>query len=190
MSMNTISTNLIAIGGYAASGKTTLASLLKDYLPNSIVIHTDDFYHPTHKRTYGDFEAVNYDLPRLLEQVILPFVEKRPIRYQRYDWVEDKLAEWIEITQCETLILEGVRALDVSIRPYIDYAIWVEAPYELRLKRGMERDGEHMRSLWVNEWMPSEEYYVASQHPEKYAHVCISGEAPFILEEILWQKEL
>lgn len=37
---------VIAISGCSSSGKTTLARLLRDLLPETFIIHEDDFYKP------------------------------------------------------------------------------------------------------------------------------------------------
>jgi uridine kinase len=59
-----------------------------------------------------------------------------------------------------------------------DLKIWVEAPYDLRLTRGIERDGEGMRSTWVEHWMPQEDRYVESQRPQERADVVVLGYGP------------
>lgn len=37
---------IAAISGCSSSGKTTLARLLRDILPNTFILHEDDFYRP------------------------------------------------------------------------------------------------------------------------------------------------
>ena len=72
-------------------------------------------------------------------------------------------------------MIEGVYALHVKLRDAYGYKIWVEAPYELRLQRGLERDGEEARDWWVNEWMPKEDEYKESQKPYEIADIVIDG---------------
>jgi len=50
---------------------------------------------------------------------------------------------------------------------YWDFAIWVDAPYEIRLRRGVDRDGEQMRSQWTDIWMPEEAEYVKGHTDRK-----------------------
>lgn len=40
------STLLVGLSGVSSSGKTTLARLLRDILPNTFILHEDDFYWP------------------------------------------------------------------------------------------------------------------------------------------------
>ena len=37
---------VVGISGPSSSGKTTLARLLRDIVPNSFVLHQDDFFKP------------------------------------------------------------------------------------------------------------------------------------------------
>ena len=70
----------------------------------------------------------------------------------------------------------------------IGYTIWVDCPCEVRLRRGVERDGERMRAVWVEEWMPAEDLYVEAlvkglykanefikENPEKAYEVMAKG---------------
>ncbi|KAJ6497810.1 P-loop containing nucleoside triphosphate hydrolase protein [Mycena sanguinolenta] len=65
---------LIGIGGATCSGKTTLAKHLKRILPNSVIIHQDDFappqelvpVHPVHNVQDWDAAPGAIDWPRLI----------------------------------------------------------------------------------------------------------------------------
>lgn len=37
---------VVGISGCSSSGKTTLARLLRDIFPSSLILHEDDFYKP------------------------------------------------------------------------------------------------------------------------------------------------
>ena len=64
---------------------------------------------------------------------------------------------------------------------YWDFGIWVECPYEIRLQRGVQRDGETMRERWTDVWMPEEDAYFHSQRPDRKADVIIDGSGPYEL---------
>ena len=72
------------------------------------------------------------------------------------------------------MILEGVTASREAFRPYLAYAIWVEAPRELCLQRGLERDGEQMRAQWER-WLAEEDAYIARERPELHADTVVPG---------------
>jgi cytidylate kinase len=54
------------------------------------------------------------------------------------------------------------------------YAVWMEAPEEERLRRGIERDGESHRSLWC-QWMEEESQFFATDHTRDRANLIVPG---------------
>ena len=72
------------------------------------------------------------------------------------------------------MILEGVSASRSEFRRYLSFSIYIETNRELRLKRGIERDGEEMLPLW-RQWMVEEDEYMLRDQPQKYADLVLSG---------------
>jgi uridine kinase len=64
------------------------------------------------------------------------------------------------------VVVEGVSATDERLGVPWDFTIWVEVPYVERLARAMERDGPERIGRWLNDWMPSEDAYEATQRPQ------------------------
>lgn len=64
---------------------------------------------------------------------------------------------------------------------YWDLAVWVACPHEVRLARGIARDGEAKRSQWENVWIPEEDAYVQRERPDRRADLTVSGEEPLDL---------
>jgi uridine kinase len=159
-------TTIVAIDGLGGSGKSELAAKLAGALEDATVVQTDDFARPNVR---------GWDWERMKAQVLAPISRNEPGRYQRYDWKADRLAEWHEVPVGGTLIVEGVSSLRDELGKYWDLAIWVSAPYELRLQRGVERDGEAMRSQWTDVWMPEEQDYLETQRPDETADVIVDG---------------
>ncbi len=62
---------------------------------------------------------------------------------------------------------------------YWDFAIWLDCPYELRVRRGVDRDGEAMRSRWTEVWIPEEDAYFRAQRPDKKADLIIDSSKPY-----------
>ncbi|KAL2265376.1 hypothetical protein VTJ83DRAFT_6476 [Remersonia thermophila] len=64
-------TILIGISGCSSSGKTTLARLLRDWFPETFILHEDDFYKPESElpQTHG---FVDWDCP---EAISIPDLE-------------------------------------------------------------------------------------------------------------------
>ena len=75
------------------------------------------------------------------------------------------------------VVVEGVCALHRMFRDDYDVRVWVEAPYETRLARGVARDGEAARRTWVERWMPMEDRYVERDDPVSCADVVVDGTA-------------
>ena len=76
------------------------------------------------------------------------------------------------------VVVEGVCALHRMFRDDYDVRVWVDAPYDVRLERGVARDGEASRRTWVERWMPSEDRYVERDDPIACAHVIVDGSRP------------
>lgn len=167
-------TLLIAIDGCGGAGKTTVASTISRQLEAVCIVHMDDFYRPSLNRNEDDKAiGANFDWERLRDQVLEPASQKLAINYQIYDWQKDSIEKWEAIGDYKIIIVEGVYSSRKEIRHYHDYIIWVDASYETRLKRGIERDGLQARDIWMNVWMPEEDRYMTHQNPRSYANLVV-----------------
>ena len=165
-------TAIIGIDGCGGSGKSTLAERLAETL-SCPIIHTDDF---------AEWDNPLDWYPRMIEQVLDPLRANRPARYQRYDWGTKALAEWHDVPPQPQIIIEGVSATRREFRPYLTYSIYVETPRDLRLKRGLERDGEDALPLWQG-WMAEEDEYLRRDDPVGHADLIIKGNPPPDLDQ-------
>jgi uridine kinase len=151
---------LVGIGGHGGAGKTTLAGLI----PRAQIVSTDEFW-----------DGEGFDLARLAREVVAPLSEARPATFSSYDWAAQALRGSRTIEPEGVVVIEGVCALHRMLRDAYAVRVWVEAPPEVRLARGLARDGEGARSTWVDVWMPSEERYVERDDPVSCAHLVVSG---------------
>ena len=158
-------TALVAVDGFGGSGKSHFAARLAGARPDVTVVHTDDF---------ASWEA-GLDWERLMHQVIDPLLADRPGRYQRYDWIEARLAEWHEVLPGGVVVIEGVSSLRLSVAHIYDLAVWVQTPRDVCLRRGLERDGESALPLW-EKWMDEEDSYVERERPDERADVVVDGD--------------
>jgi uridine kinase len=167
---------LVGIDGPGASGKSTLANQLAQSLENAAVVQGDDFYLPSGVRPRADAAVgAQFDLDRLLRQVVAPAAAGMEVRYQRYDWDRDALATWISIPPGSTIIVEGIYATEQRLRDHYTFRIFCLADRQLRLRRGLDRDGEGARTQWTDEWMPAEDHYIATQRPDLAAQLVLDG---------------
>lgn len=162
---------LIAIDGRGGAGKSTLAETLARDLPDSALIHTDDF-------ALG--WKGGWDWVRFQAQVLLPVLEARQAKYQRYDWNSNQLAEWHDLpVGIKALIFEGVSSTRRELADPWDITVWVEAPEDLRRKRGLQRDGAGARHLW-DRWMAQEDAWIADQKPVERCDFIIDGTLDYL----------
>jgi uridine kinase len=109
-----------------------------------------------------------------VELVLEPLAAGRPARFQPTSWSADGRAP-VVIEPAPFVVLEGVTASRQAFRPYLAYAIWIETPRELRLARGLERDGAGSRAQWER-WMEQEDRYVDAERPAEHADRILHGD--------------
>jgi uridine kinase len=160
-----MATRIVAVDGPGGAGKSVLADRLAAAFGGAQVVHTDDF------ASWDD--PVDW-WPRLLEAVLEPLSRGEPGTYRPTSWDGTDRAP-VHIVPADVVVLEGVTASREVFRPYLTFAIWVETPRELRLQRGLERDGEEARSLWER-WMAEEDAYVRRERPAEHADCVVRGD--------------
>jgi len=137
----------------------------------------DDFYRPSAERwppRAGEL-GVSFDWRRLRDDVLVPLSRDEAGRYRRYDWPSERLAEWRAVEVGGIVMVEGVYTLRSELRSFYDYAIWVECPVAERLARGLARDGEEARDLWLGAWMPEEDRYAEAERPWEHSELVLDG---------------
>jgi uridine kinase len=156
---------LVAIDGPGGAGKSTFAARLADALGHASVVHTDDFAAWDNPLNWW---------PRLEQQVLQPLGAGRTGRFQRYDWDSRALAEWHEVPADGVLILEGVSGARRAVAQRLTYAVWIQADPEVRLRRGLERDGQEALGLWQG-WMADEDRHFAQDQTVQRADLLVDG---------------
>lgn len=171
---------LIAIDGPGGSGKSFFTDNLRKYFSNCQIIHFDDFYHEKNSSHHNKPKiGSSFDWKRLEKEVLTPLKKGSIAYYQKYDWIKDEVGGKHEVRPEGIILIEGIYSYRKEIRHYYDLSIWIEVDYELRLNRGIERDGEDMKHRWTDEWMPKESEYIKSEFhsPREKADIVICGKA-------------
>lgn len=119
--------------------------------------------------------------------MVLPAASGGALRYHRYDWDIDSLAETIEVPPDVPVIVEGIYCLQRWMREAYSYTVFCRADAAARLRRGLDRDGEDARAMWVDEWMPAEDRYIADEQPDDYADLVVDSSLAADAEEVRFE---
>ena len=161
---------LVCIDGPAGSGKTTLAeAVAQGFDAASRLLHMDDMYPGWS------------GLPRVDEQLdglLTPLGEGRASSYRRYDWVAGEFAETVPVEPVPLLVLEGVGSGASRFAPLQTVLVWVEAPHDLRMRRGIERDGDTFAPYW-EQWAADEQVLFTREGTRDRADVHVDGTVPY-----------
>jgi uridine kinase len=164
-------TRLISVDGPAGTGKSTLAARLAARAEarglKVLVLHMDDLYDGWDGATRG--------FGLLRDHVLSRLAEGREGRYRRYDWNLGAYAErHVVPVSVDVLIVEGVTAADRGAEPWPSLRIWIETSNDVRLDRGIERDGEALRDRWLD-WMRWERDHFAAENTRERADLVVDG---------------
>src|SRR4029078_7789952 len=159
------SVRLVAVDGYGGAGKSTFAARLAAALGGAAVVHTDDFATGA--------PGVEW-WPRLEREVIVPLSAGATARYRRWAWDRGRLAEGTGVEPMPAVVIEGVSSARRAAADRLAYAIWVDAPEQLRLARGLERDGKEARASW-DAWMAEEDAHFAQDGTRSRCDLVVDG---------------
>ena len=146
---------IVGVDGCAGSGKSTLGRRLATLL-DATLVQTDDF-------TSWDDMAGWW--PRLDAEVLTPLIAGSDARYQARDWIGDEfgdsLGPWKTAKWHPIVVVEGVTCTRRESAGRLSYRVWVQAGQPTRLARGLDRDGQEYREIWLN-WQRQEDEFFAA----------------------------
>jgi len=138
---------------YWRAGFTFNAEPRMNFIPNTSI--------------YYDRRASGYDMYRYGNRY---YLVDQGSWYWANDWRGDSLGGWKTQAWAPLVILEGVTCTRLEAASRLACSIWVEAPEDLRLQRGLERDGTDHRQLWLT-WMAEErEFFGADRTRARADH--------------------
>ena len=162
---------VVSVDGPAGSGKTTFAGRLARALraegTRVAELHTDDVVD-------GWNDIVTF-WPRLEKWVLDPLRRGEDGAYRVYDWTAGCFsATWTALPVPEILVLEGVTSGRAAARAELSLGVFVLADPRLRLARGLARDGQELRELWLR-WMADEDAHFAMDRTAYHADMVVDG---------------
>ena len=169
---------IIGIAGGTASGKTTLASKIKEEFGDDVIILSHDFYYKslTHL-TRPEREQRNYDCPEAYEtDLLISDVQKlcqgQTIQRPIYSYAERlRESETVTVEPAPIIILEGILVLESEkLADLIDLKIFVDTDSDIRLTRLIERD-QKQRDLSLEYILAKYKDTLKPMH-EKYVEPC------------------
>jgi uridine kinase len=144
---------IIGVDGPQGSGKSTLAARIAALI-GAPLVQMDDFV--------SWVDLVGW-WPRFEAQVLNPLLSGNDAHYQVRDWENDEfgtsLDGWKTVEWSPVVVLEGLTCTRAAVAERLAYRIWVEAPDAVRLRRGLERDGDTHRDLWVDSMTTELEFF-------------------------------
>lgn len=153
---------IIAIEGGSASGKTTLAELLKNTYECN-VFHMDDFFLRPEQRTLQRLAEIggNVDRERFEKEILLPLKNKEAVCYRPFDCSSQSLIEPITVSHKRITVVEGAYSMHPSFGKYYDLSIFLDISSEFQRERILIRNSPRLAERFFNEWIPMENRYFA-----------------------------
>jgi uridine kinase len=155
---------LVCVDGPAGSGKTTLGTELARRT-DAQLIHGDDLMSG-----WRGLDAVARQLTTLLATL----AEGRTGSYEHFDWLQDRYDHSVEVPPAPWLVVEGVGSGAAALAAYLTVLVWVEVDDDLRLARGLARDGAAMEAHW-RQFMADERELFARERIRERADVVVDG---------------
>lgn len=159
----------MCVDGPAGSGKTTLAGALGPALDAPTPIHMDDLYD-------GWDQDLGEPLAKRVHAWLLrPWAVGRAGRFRRFDWDRGQFDEvWVPAPPASAVVVEGCASASRGIRAVASVVVWVTAPPDLRLRRGLERDGRELADQ-LRAWQVKEAAHFMVDGTRAAADVVVDG---------------
>lgn len=160
-------TRVVAIDGPSGSGKTTLARRIRRRL-RCPSIHMDALY--------PGWDGLAQAPGLLVDQVLAPLAAGEEAGYRQWDWERHRWAEHHPVRAADVLLVEGVGSGALACEPYLSALLWIEAPRDERMRRGIDRDGEAYRPHWER-WARQEAAMFAADRTRERADLRLDGDS-------------
>lgn len=185
----------VGIDGVDASGKTTLADSLADYLKSKnidvIRASIDGFHNPqsiryqkgrnSHEGYYRD----SFNNQAIIENLLAPLGENGNLKYRKaiFDFKTDsEVVLPIETANKDSvLIMDGVFLFRPELINYWDLKVFIEADFKITVARATKRDGYYLGSeqeildKYNQRYVPGQQLYFQEAKPQETADIVIEN---------------
>ena len=151
---------IVAIEGGSASGKSTLADILKEvYACN--VFHMDDFFLRPEQRTHERLLEIggNIDYERFALEVLSPLANNEAVAYRPFDCATQSLCKSISVAPHPLTVIEGVYSMHPSFAKYYDLSVYLKIDPVYQKERILARNSAVFAKRFFEEWIPLENLY-------------------------------
>jgi hypothetical protein len=150
----------VAIEGGSASGKSTLAELLRRVYSCNL-FHMDDFFLRPSQRTPERLAEIggNIDRERFLAEVLLPLSRGEEVKYRRFDCALGSLTDPITAPHSRLTVIEGVYSMHPTLSPHYDLSVFLSISPEHQRERILKRNSPSFAQHFFDEWIPLENLY-------------------------------
>ena len=161
---------VLALDGRCGSGKTASAAALAAQFPDSITLHTDDFYLPPAQRVRGweRIPCANMDLARLREEALCPAYAGQTVPYRAYSCREGAYLPVQLLAAKPLVILEGSYSHHPQLADCETLRVFLTCSKSEQERRLRAREGDRYANFAAR-WIPLEEAYFAKYHIEETA---------------------
>jgi hypothetical protein len=159
---------VIAIDGRGGAGKSMLAEQLRERVPGSAVVHTDDVAWNHAMFDWG---------PVLAENVLWPLHRGAEVEFRPPAWTERGRPGAIHVPAgVDVVWVEGTGIIRQELATWIDVGIYVQGDLAEQERRLVARDGnspevQRHKAAWLNEELP----FMLRERPWEHAAVVVGG---------------
>jgi hypothetical protein len=166
---------VFAIDGRGGAGKTTLAERLRESVPGSAVVHTDDVAWHHACFDWGDL---------LVERILEPLHRGTAVNFRPDAWVRRDRPGSITVPAGAGVVwVEGTGVIRDELAPWLDASIWMQGDLgeQERLLAARDGDSPEQREHVVN-WLAEELPFLLRERPWARATMIVAGPSPIGLD--------
>ena len=159
---------IVAVDGRGGAGKTVLAQRLRQAVPASAVVHTDDV---AWNQAYFDWGHL------MANHILAPLHMGRAVDFAPPAWAEHDRAGTISVPAGLDMVwVEGTGIIRDELKEWIDASIYLQADLDAQRARLVARDGDDIAMReHITAWLAEELPFMAREQPWARATIIVAG---------------